>query len=62
VKRTFRDVDPVQVRSGNTAYVFNIHGNSHRLVGAIHFNTQVVYVLRLMTHKEYDEGRWKDEL
>ena len=62
VKRTFNDVDPVKVRSGNTVYVFNIQGNAHRLVAAIHFNTQIVYVLRLMTHREYDKGHWKDEL
>lgn len=60
VKRTFNDVDRVTVASGNAVYVFNIQGNVHRLVATIH--TQVVYVLRLMTHREYDKGHWKDEL
>ena len=59
---TFNDVDPVKVKSGNTVYVFNIQRNEHRLIASIHFNTQVVYVLRLLTHKEYDKGHWKDEL
>lgn len=62
VKRTFNEVDPVKVHSGNTVYVFNIQRNERRLIAAIHFNTQIVYVLRLMTHKEYDKGHWKDEL
>ncbi len=57
---TFNDVDRVTVASGNAVYVFNIQGNVHRLVATIH--TQVVYVLRLMTHREYDKGHWKDEL
>jgi len=59
---SFNDVDPVSVTSGSTVYVFNIQRNEHRLVAAIHFNTGTVYVLRIMTHKEYDRGRWKDEL
>jgi mRNA-degrading endonuclease HigB of HigAB toxin-antitoxin module len=32
------------------------------LIAAIHFNMQTVYVLRIMTHREYDRGRWKEEL
>jgi len=32
------------------------------LIAAIHFNTGVVYVLRLLTHEEYDLDRWKNEL
>lgn len=62
VRQTFNDADPVTVGSGNTVYVFNIQRNEHRLIAAIHFNTGMVYVLRIMTHKEYDRGRWKDEL
>lgn len=62
VRQTFNDADPVTVSSGNTVYVFNIQRNEHRLIAAIHFNTGMVFVLRIMTHREYDRGRWKDEL
>ena len=62
LKTSFNDVDPVTVNSGRTVYVFNIEHNRHRLIAAIHFNTQTVYVLRIMTHREYDRERWKDEL
>lgn len=62
VKATFNDVDPVTVASGATVYVFNIQRNEHRLVAAIHFNTGMVYVLRLMTHKQYDREPWKEQL
>ena len=61
VKQTFNEVDPVIVGSGRTVYVFNIT-RAHRLIAAIHFNTGMVYVLRLMTHKEYDRHRWRTEL
>ena len=62
VQRNFNGVDPVTVGSGRTVYVFNIQGNEHRLVAAIHFNSGMVFVLRLMTHKGYDRGVWKDQL
>ena len=62
LKASFNDVDPVTVDSSRTVYVFNIEGNRHSLIAAIHFNTQTVYVLRIMTHKEYDRNRWKEEL
>lgn len=62
LKASFNDVDKVTVKSGRTVYVFNIEHNRHRLISAIHFNTQTVYVLRIMTHNEYDRNRWKNEL
>ena len=62
VRRTFNDVDRVTVATGKTVHVFNIQKNEHRLIAAIHFDKARVFVLRLFTHKEYDKGRWKDEL
>lgn len=38
-------------------YVFNIGGNKYRLVAAIHFNRQMLFVRHVLTHKEYD--KWK---
>lgn len=62
LSNSFNDVDRVTVNSGRIVYVFNIEHNRHRLIAAIHFNTQTIYVLRIMTHKEYDRDRWKGEL
>ncbi len=42
--------------------VFNIRGNRYRLIAAIHYNTQRVYVLRLLTHAQYSKDLWKDGL
>lgn len=62
LKRTFNDVDPATVASGNGVYVFNLQRNEHRLIAAIHFDKRRVFVLRILTHKEYDTQRWKDKL
>ena len=45
---------------GNCA-VFNIGGNKYRLVTRILYCSQKVFVLKVMTHGEYDDDRWKEE-
>jgi len=40
--------------------VFNIGGNKVRLITAIHYNRRKIYVRAVLTHAEYDEGRWKE--
>lgn len=40
--------------------VFNI-GNGHRLIGRVRYRTQRLYVLRIMSHSEYDKRAWPDE-
>jgi mRNA interferase HigB len=45
---------------GNCA-VFNIGGNKYRLVTRILYPSQKVFVLKVMTHEEYDEDKWKEE-
>jgi mRNA interferase HigB len=63
VKRVFgHRVDFVKVASGNTLAVFDVVNNRYRMVAAIHYDYPRVFVLRLMTHEEYDEERWKAEL
>ena len=39
--------------------VFNIHGNDYRLIARVNFIAQRVFVLHVLTHKEYDKGGWK---
>ena len=40
--------------------VFNIGGNKVRLITAIHYNRKKVYIRAVLTHAEYDEGKWKE--
>jgi mRNA interferase HigB len=39
--------------------VFNISGNKYRLVSVIKYRWQIVYIRHILTHAEYDKGRWK---
>jgi len=39
--------------------VFNSGGNKIRLIAAIHYNTQCLYIRYVLTHKEYDKEKWK---
>ncbi len=41
--------------------VFNIGGNKYRLVTRVLYSSQKVFVLKVMTHAEYDKDKWKDE-
>ena len=38
-------------------HVFNIGGNKYRIIAAIHFNRQLLFIREVLTHKEYDA--WK---
>jgi mRNA interferase HigB len=53
-----RQVFPAADIVGNLI-VFNIGGNKYRLIAAIHFNRQKVYIRHILTHPEYDKGTWK---
>lgn len=39
----------------NNRVVFNIGGNTYRLVVKIHYNTGIIYIRFVGTHEEYDE-------
>ncbi len=39
--------------------VFNISGNNYRLIAAIHYNRGKLYIRNILTHPEYDKGKWK---
>ena len=39
--------------------VFNIGGNKFRLIAAIHYNRQKVYIRHVLTHAEYSRDAWR---
>ena len=54
VKALFPSADLVGRRT-----VFNIGGNKYRLITRIDYSGQQVFILYILTHKEYDKGDWK---
>lgn len=62
IRQTFPHADPVTVGSGKTATIFNIAGNNHRLITAIHYDTGKIFILEILRHAEYSKNRWKKSL
>lgn len=58
LRQTVAGVDMVPVKSRNF-YVFNIGGNKYRIIAAVHFDPQRLFVRHILTHAEYDTERWK---
>jgi len=55
LKAKFGTASPV----GNCV-VFNIGGNKYRLVTRVLYPSQKVFILKVMTHAEYDNDAWKE--
>jgi mRNA interferase HigB len=51
VRQTFNSVDSI----GNKRYVFNIKGNSYRIIALILFVPKIVYIRFIGTHAEYSK-------
>ena len=51
--------DGVATKSGVIVTVFNVKGNSYRLLTLISYQRQVVRILNILTHAEYSKGKWK---
>ncbi|VAW67674.1 hypothetical protein MNBD_GAMMA08-2890 [hydrothermal vent metagenome] len=54
-----KEIFPSADNVGNLT-VFNIGGNKIRLIAAIHYNTQCLYIRYVLTHNEYDKEKWKE--
>jgi len=39
--------------------VFDIGGNKVRLIAAVHYNRAKIYIRHVLTHEDYDKGKWK---
>jgi len=62
VRASYPKTDGVKVDSGRIVTVFNIGGNKYRMIIAMHYNTGKAYVLRFLSHAEYDKEYWKKQL
>jgi len=55
LRKTFPTADYV---GGET--VFNVGGNKIRTITLIEYGIKQVLITHVLTHKEYDEGKWKE--
>jgi mRNA interferase HigB len=61
-RKSFPHADQVKVKSGKIVTVFNVCGNTFRLITAIHYDRQKVFILGFLSHAEYSKETWKDRL
>lgn len=60
VRFTYPHADGVQANDGQILTVFNICGNTCRLVTRIRYDYQLVNIRIVLTHAEYDKETWKE--
>ncbi len=60
LRETFPQADPVPIKAGEktTLTVFNI-GRNVRLIAFVEYEDQIVSIRRVLTHDEYNRGKWK---
>jgi mRNA interferase HigB len=56
---SLRQVFPHADRVGKFT-VFNVGGNKVRLIAALHYNRNKIYIRHVLTHAEYNGGKWKE--
>jgi mRNA interferase HigB len=58
IRADYPHADPV-----GSCIIFNIGGNKYRLITRVFYATEEfrghVYVIAVLTHKDYDAGKWK---
>lgn len=54
LRRTFGAVDV-----HGEKYIFDVRGNHYRIIAWISFTQQICYIKHVLTHAEYDKGKWK---
>ncbi len=54
VQQTFPSADSVGKYT-----VFNIKGNTYRLIVEINYRSQRIFIRQVLSHADYDKGGWK---
>ena len=56
VQRVYPDAEIVERLT-----IFDIKGNSYRLIVRIEYERQEIYIRRILTHEEYSKNHWKKD-
>lgn len=62
LRRTLASADQIKLDRELIVMVFNVGGNNYRLISEVAYTAGIVHALAVLTHAEYDKGRWKREL
>ena len=62
LRNTFNHADVATTDQGHPVVIFDVGGNKYRIIAALHYDRNICYVLRVLTHKQYVANRWKREL
>jgi len=55
LRKTFPSADLV-----DSVTVFNIGGNKYRLIAAVHYNRNKLYIRHILKHADYDKAKWRN--
>jgi mRNA interferase HigB len=62
LRKTFNHADVATTGKGHPVVIFDVGGNKYRIIAALHYDRRICYILRVLTHKQYDTNQWKKEL
>ena len=62
VQAAFPGADGFNLECGIPVVVFNVGGNKFRLVARIYYHYGRVYVKTVLTHKDYDAAKWREQI
>jgi mRNA interferase HigB len=62
LRKTFNHADVATTGKGHPVVIFDVGGNKYRIIAALHYDRNICYVLRVLTHKQYDTNQWKKDL
>jgi len=61
VRKTLGTTD-TYTKGNRSCVIFNVGGNRYRIIAAINYRIQTVFVGWVLTHAEYSKDKWKDLL
>ncbi len=62
LRKTFNHADVATTNKRHPVVIFDVGGNKFRIIAAVHYDRGICYVLRVLTHKDYDTNKWKRDL
>lgn len=60
IRKAYPPADGVANNCRVIVTVFNVKGGNYRLLTVIHYVSQTVYEIDLLSHGEYDRNTWKE--